>query len=165
MSFIEDVQEVCREAGFTVEQVSKAVKIAREIQEAKKAERESSSPKSKNRFVVLVRGDEALKTALAGGAWVVQVADEADSALIQPSLIAAAARQNDGKAAKTSNRGRKAKGGRIGSWAELFSWAKTKFTKQVGAEQDRVLVKIKNKEPAEVQVIITEDVPFSELKS
>jgi hypothetical protein len=162
---IEELQSILIEAGIPAEKRSEAIKLAQEVEAEKKAEREEGkAPKSKTKYVVLIRGDEALKVATSGGAWLVKMPDEADTSKTLDILTSAAARQNDAKGSKPSGgRGRPSKNaGPITSWVELFDRVKAKFLKTICSESHngRVL-KVVTKEAVEIQVITSEDVSFS----
>ncbi len=110
------------------------------IEQDKKADR-SSTPKGKNEFVIMVRGDAALKKILQQG-WVVQVKKGSD---IQNLPIALQA------AAKDNNDSQKKKKAPVKTWRELFQYCKRPFLKN----RD---ILVKTKEPVQVVVLLNEGV-------
>ena len=156
---VEELQNILIEAGIEADKRNVVLKLAREAEEEAKASKEAEGDENKNkyRFVVLVRGDEETQKRVAGGAWLTQIVEDDDGTSLQRGLISAAARQNElANRPKKGKQGRKAKGGIIKSWVELFNWLKPKTLNEVTNKG----VKIKSKMPVEVQVLETEDVPF-----
>lgn len=122
--------------------------------EAKAEQPRATAPKS--RFVALVRGDEALRRAVAGGCWIVSVPSGEDPSVSTyggQSLITRLARAAKHQSEAPSRR-RPKKGGRIKTWAELFRWLRPKAIKASESPGLRLRVT----EPCEVVVLTTEEV-------
>ena len=138
----EDLQAILIEAGFSAEQRSKTLKIAKEYEDAKKEEKEDGdkSPKSKNKFTVLVRGDKSI-VELVQQAWIVQTKEDQDDSTLIDRLKVAVARHN--QAAKKQK-------WHIELWRDAFTFLKSKTTKD-----PEVMVAIKTKVP--VRVLVLED--------
>ena len=160
---LEELQEILTQAGIDAGKRTIAMHLAKEMEAAKKAEKEEEKDGEGNggkyKNVVFIRGDESLKRLVEGGAWIAQELEDAPegSFSITDGLIAAAARQNEALNAPKSGRGRKSKGSQIVSWFNLFAWLKPKILNEV----TRKGMKIKTKQPVEVRVLTTEDVPFA----
>lgn len=141
----------------TFDAISKdLLRVQRELAAEKEAEKEASDgPKNKYRFVVLIRGDNALKAAVAGGAFIMAVPDSED--LIETysgdGLI-----QRLNKAVHTQNEAPRGKRGKarskIKSYPEAFRMLKTKAIKGSSSE-----FKVKTKDPVEVLVLTESEVP------
>lgn len=129
-------------------------KIQREIAQEKEAEKEGKGPKSKNRFVVLIRSDNpAAQSVAAAGAYVVTVPDDDTTdtyngtALLE-RIKKAVAYHNEKPAGK---RGRKRS--IIKKFTEAMANLKSKVFKET---ESKVLVKTKL--PVEVVIVDKEEI-------
>ena len=117
---IEELQEILVQSGVDLVLRSKIIKEAEELEAEKKADRGSdSTPKSKNKFVIVVRGDDNLAKELQSG-WVVSVAENDDVSTLVERF---------GKAARAQNDAQKRRKRFIQNWDEFFQSLKRKFSK------------------------------------
>jgi hypothetical protein len=130
------------------------LKVQRELAAEKEAAKEGATNRNKNRFVVLLRGDAALKAAVAGGAFIMAVPD--DETLVETysgvgllqRFCKAIAHQND------APKGRRGKARtKIRTYVEAFRWLKPKAVKETESA-----FKIKTAEAVEVIVLEKEEV-------
>jgi uncharacterized protein len=139
---LEEIQESLTQTGLALDVRSKVVKALEEAEAAKKADRGSdSTPKSKNKFVIVVRGDNNLAKELQSG-WVVSVAENDDVSTLVERF---------GKAARAQNDAQKRKKRFIQNWDEFFQSLKRKFSKAENFQP-------KTKQPVQVIVITRESV-------
>lgn len=151
---IDDVLSILRD--HIVDQTSLKA-IAQDLIEAEKEVKESKStaPKGKTRLVAFVRGDEALKSAVAGGAFVASVPDDDTTATYSGDALVerirkAAVAHND----KPRKKGRGRTRSKIETWTDAFRCLKSKALKESGSK-----ISIKQKgENVEVVVLTTEKV-------
>ncbi len=106
-----------------------------------KEERGSAGPKAKNEFVIVVRGDAALKKILQQG-WVLNVKEGFDIQTL-PEVMKSIAADN--------NAGQKRKINPLKKWAEFFQHCKRRWLKVKD-------VHIKTKEPVQIVVLNDEEI-------
>lgn len=137
----DELQEILIQAGLSVEQRSKVVKIAKELEAAKKEEKEEGAvDKKKNKFTIFLRGDKDLAEKVAAG-WIVKSPQDVDDNEASERLIRAARYQNDASKRKKNP---------IRTWFDLFRHLKSKHTKTIETN-----VSVTTKEA--VRVIVLED--------
>ena len=86
----EDLNEILIQAGLSVENRSKVIKLAKELEEAKKEEKgDEKVSKGKNTFTILIRGDKEIADKVAAG-WIVKHPLEQDAGETAERLIRAA---------------------------------------------------------------------------
>ena len=73
---IDDVIVAVRKHVSDDEKVKAIIKDLAAVQQEVEEDKPEKGPKAKNKFVVLIRGDAALKDKVAGGAWVVSCSDD-----------------------------------------------------------------------------------------
>lgn len=143
---IEEINQVLTEIGVNLETRQKAIKAAEEFEANLKEERaENKGPKSKNKFVIVVRGDEKVKAAVQAG-WVVQMKESADESTLISRIT---------EAARESNRNQKRKKQFLNNYRDFFAFCKRAFTKTASVD-----VQIKTKHAVQVVVLPTEDIKF-----
>lgn len=136
-----------------IEKINAAEKQAKIERDAEKDDVKVA--KAKSRFVVLIRGTDEIKKLLPDRALLVAIPEDDDGKNVIKTLQSATARHNDTVSTKRNKtgRGRPGKNLIINSWMELVRWIKPATLKEFPGS-----VKIKSKEPIEVQVLLTEDV-------
>ena len=114
-----------------------------------KNERATAEPKTKKRLVVLIRGDAATRRAVEGGAWVVALPKNAETATLLDKVSAAVRCSNDALKRKRATH-------TIKTFARAMEWPKAKAIKaaSVSGAQD---FSIKTKTPVEVVVVEKEE--------
>lgn len=141
---IEDLQTILIESSVSVEKRSEIIKNAEEFERIAKEENESA-PRVKQKFTVIVRGDEDLAEKVQQ-AWIVRTPEDVDDNTVINRLTTAAVRHNENV--------KKARH-KVSLWRDMFNYVKRRTTK----EQD-IQVDIKTKEPVRVLVLPTEEVQF-----
>jgi hypothetical protein len=139
---IDELQNLLIQAGVDQKTRSLILKEAKELAEEKKIEKsEEKLPKSKNEFVVVVRGNEDLEKVLKQ-CWVLSVPEGTNDSTVLDRLTKAAKEQNNkAKRQKTY----------LSTWGDLFTFGKREFSK----EQNFA---VKTKNPVPVYVLKTEKV-------
>jgi len=139
----EDLQEILTQAGLNAEQRSKVLKIAKEVENAKKEDKDDEkTPKGKNKFTIFIRGDAELAKKVATG-WITKSPlDQDDNEAIERLQ----------RAAKSQNEVAKRKKNPIKTWADLFKTLKSKSTKTFDTN-----VAVSTKDPVRVVVIEQEN--------
>lgn len=137
---IEDIIAVLREEKIAPQTLVNVESKLEKIAEEKKEDR-VSTPRQKNEFVIVVRGDESLKKVLAQG-WVVQVKSGADIQNL-PSEFKEAAKEN--------NASFKRKKSPVSTVRDFFAYVKRPFVKSRN-------INIKTKEPCQVVVLTSENI-------
>ena len=140
---IEELQSVLIDAGINdindrKRVLEEAQKRLKEIEEDKA---DSKSPKSKYRYAVCVRGDEALKEILQE-AWIVKMPE----AIPEDDLI-----ERIKKAARENNNNSKRQKSIVKTFRDVFAYLKRKYSK---AENFQPI----NKEPCRVHVLTSENI-------
>lgn len=135
---LEELNEVLTEAGLDLPTRQKALAVARKHEEEKKEDREASSePKSKNKFVVVMRKDSEQ-------AWVLQMKEDADENTLIKQMT---------EASRDSNRNQKRKKRFVNTWRDMFLYLKRAYSKQYGFQP-------KTKEACRVILLPAEDIKF-----
>jgi hypothetical protein len=145
----DDIQEILIQAGIDQKKRSEAMKIADEIEAAKKEEREAGkSPKSKYNYTVLLRVDdpEIKKVIENTEAFITKTAESIDQSQIIERITIGASRQNDSVKKK----------GKINTFADYFAFIKSKFHKSEDAGAKNV-----SKQPVRVIVLDSAEIKFS----
>lgn len=138
---LEEISLILNEVKAPKEIYNEVIQKAEQLEAEKKEERAATKVKSKNEYVIMVRGDKALADVLSQG-WVVQVPAETDNATIISRFQAAAGEHNAASKKKKNY---------ITDWIDLFSAIKRKFTKAHN-------IHVKTKEAVQVIVILDEKV-------
>jgi hypothetical protein len=140
---IEEVIDALKQENIPAQTLVSIETKLEELEKEKKEDRASNSGgvKSKNEFVIVVRGDEELKKTLQQG-WVVQV-KQGDDIQTLPSRFASAAKEHNAKQKRKKNP--------ISIWRDFFQYCKRPFVKNLG-------VNIKTKEPVQVVVLEKEEI-------
>ena len=133
---IEDIIETLREEKIPANSIIAIQNKLEAIQEELKAERKSEVPKTKNEFVIVVRGDSSLAKTLQQG-WIVQVPAGSDIQNLGSKFT---------DAAKEHNNNQKRKKNIIQKWSDFFQYCKRTFVKTRN-------INIKTKQPVQVVVL------------
>ena len=143
----DDLSEILIQAGIDQKKRSEAMKIAEELEAAKKEERGGGAPKSKYNYTILIRADDpAVKKVLENTeGFICKTADTIDQATIPDRIKVASIEQNRNVRKK----------GKISTWAEYFRFIKSKFHKNPEAG-----VKNVSKEPVRVIVLDKAEIDF-----
>jgi hypothetical protein len=137
---LDELQELLVQASIPNDKIKIVLQDAKDLEEKKKEEREANkAPKSKNEFVIVVRGDEQLKAALAQG-WVMSVKTGDDVSTLPERFV---------KAAREHNSNVKKGKGTLLNWGDFFQRLKRVYSKMESFQ-------IKTKEPVRVVVITNE---------
>lgn len=118
------------------------IAVERELKEEKANEKE---PRAKTKLVVLIRGDASLKRAVEGGAYVVSVKQDDNTATLLERIKLTVKDSNE-----KIKRGRASRV--IRTFARAMEWLKPKALKLHGIQG------IKNKTPVEVVVVESPDI-------
>ena len=133
----QEVNDILLNVGLDATARSKVIKEIEELEKEKKEERlDSAAPKSKKQFVVVIRGDAALKDKVQQ-AWVIQRKEDADNSTLVKTIA---------KVGKEFNLGQKRKKRMVNAFREVFQYVKRSFWKS-----EDILVK--TKEPCQVVFI------------
>ncbi len=133
---IEDILAILRDGNYLTDSTTLQA-VAKDLIQAEKevaATKETAGPAAKTRLTVLIRGDAALRAAVAGGAWIVSVPDDTESTqsytanYLIDRLRKAVAEHND---APKARRGRAKRV--IKTWFEAFTTLKAKTIKASGS--------------------------------
>lgn len=116
---LEDITFCMQKIELDKEKYNALVQELEAAEEEKKAAREGGKKKSKNEFVICVRGDKQLAEILQQG-WVVQVPAESDNATLISRFQQAAGDHNAASTRKKSY---------ITEWVDFFPSLKRKFSK------------------------------------
>jgi hypothetical protein len=136
---LEELATLLNEAQLDKDSYNKVIELAEKLEEEKAEEREANkAPKNKNKFTIVVRGDEKLKEILQDG-WVVKTPLEQDDNELIERMQRAVGRSNDSQ---------KKKKFLIKTFADFFLFCKRKFTKD-----DDVNILPLTKEPCRVIVL------------
>lgn len=140
---LDELQELLVQASVPTDKIKVVLQDAQELEAKKKEEREANkAPKSKNEFVIAVRGNEQLKAVLQQG-WVVSVPTGTDNSTLVERFV---------KAAKEHNMNVKKAKGTLLTWSDFFERLKRVYSKVESFH-------IKTKEPVRV-VVITDETTF-----
>ena len=115
----EEIEGILLDLKIEQETYAKILQEVTELEEEKKAAREGGKKKSKNEFVICVRGDKQLAEILQQG-WVVQVPAESDNATLISRFQQATGDHNAASTRKKSY---------ITEWVDFFNAIKRKFSK------------------------------------
>lgn len=117
---LEDVMLCAQKAQLDKDKYNILLAELETAEEEKKAMREGGKKKSKNEFVICVRGNKELADILQQG-WVIQVPAESDNATLISRFQQATGDHNVASTRKKSY---------ITEWVDFFGAIKRKFTKQ-----------------------------------
>jgi hypothetical protein len=142
---IDELSDILIQAGIADPALrSKVIKEAEALEKDKRIEaEENKAPKAKSKFVIFVRGDEALKKSVQAG-WITKIPENSDTSDILQRIQKAGAMQN--KASKRQKT-------KVINYLDFFGFCKRKFTKQVNIQPV-------TKEAVEVVVLTTEEIPY-----
>lgn len=139
---IEEIISILQEEQLPSDKLRSIASKLETVEQEKKDEREETKePKSKNEFVIFVRGDQNLKKVLQQG-WVVQVKSGEDIQCL-PLKMRDAAKDNNAK--------QKRKKKPLTTWASFFAACKRPFLKERG-------INVKTKEAVQVVVLENEEI-------
>lgn len=115
--------------------------------EAKESRASASAKRTKTKQVVLIRGEASLKPLVAGGAWIVAVPEDDQTATLQDRIRTSARAYNDGLRKDRATR-------LVKTFARALEWVKGKVIKQAcGSHPYQVRTRL----PVEVQVVENPD--------
>jgi hypothetical protein len=120
----------------------------KEIKEERQA---TAGPKAKKRLVVLIRGDSATKAAVEGGAWVVALPEDGNTATLLDNVATAVRASNNALKRNRATR-------MIRTFARAMEWLKPKAIKGAAEGNPTAVFSIKTKTPIEVVVVEREEI-------
>ena len=144
----DEVQQALIDAGFDLASRSKAIKAVEQLEQAKKDDAAANKgAKLKNKFTILIRGDDAQKAILEKQeAFLVKTPEDVDEDTIIERITISAARQNQAVKRK----------GRIATYFDWIRLIKGKHRKTADTNVQNV-----GKEPVRIIVLTSEDIKFA----
>ena len=144
---LDELPELLIQAGVSDAKLRTAIlQTARKLEDEKKSDG-PSSPKSKSKYTVLIRGTEETKKLLENQeAFITKTPLDLDEDTIFNRIVVASARQNESVKKK----------GKIVTFADYFAFIKSKFRKT-----DDTNVQNVTKQPVRIIVLTESDVPFA----